>query len=92
MTLGIKYCGGCNPVYDRGAAVNELKESLKDLEISIEYYNAEKKYDVCLLVRGCNRDCVSAKEFCNCEHLIIAVSKEDFSGIRNELCALLQEK
>lgn len=25
MKVGIKYCGGCNPRYDRVAAVNQLK-------------------------------------------------------------------
>ncbi|MCH1983180.1 hypothetical protein MCG98_11445 [Ruminococcus sp. OA3] len=92
MILGIKYCGGCNPVYDRVAAVNELKESLKDLEISFTPYRAEEDYDFCLLVRGCNRDCVSDKEFSNCRQMFIAVCKEDFLIIKSELRAYCQAK
>ena len=77
-------------MYNRSAAIEELKSSLKDLEISFTPYRAEETYDVCLLVRGCNRNCVSVKEFSNCRRLFTAVCKEDFFIIKNELCAMLK--
>ena len=32
MKVGIKYCGGCNPRYDRVAAVNQLKREFPQVE------------------------------------------------------------
>ena len=90
MILGIKYCGGCNPAYDRVAAVNELKKSLKDLEISFTTYRADEDYDACLLVRGCNRDCVSDKEFSNCGRMFTVACNEDFLIIKSGLRAWFQ--
>lgn len=77
-------------MYHRSAAVEELKSSLKDLDISFTPYRAEDMYDACLVVRGCNRNCVSVKEFSNCRRLFTAVCKEDFVNIKNELCAMLK--
>lgn len=77
-------------MYNRSAAVEELKGSLKDLDISFTPYKAEESYEACLLVRGCNRNCVSVKEFSNCGQLFTAVCKEDFFHIKNELCAMIK--
>lgn len=32
MTVGIKYCGGCNPLYDSGYLISELKRQFLDHE------------------------------------------------------------
>ncbi|MGI6008306.1 MAG: hypothetical protein ACOX8E_12545 [Ruminococcus sp.] len=87
MRVGLKYCGGCNPTYDRSGAVAKLKSSLEDLNISFAPYRAEETYDACLLVRGCNRNCVSDQKFSNCGRLFIAACREDFDIIKKELCA-----
>ena len=35
MKVGVRFCGGCNPRYDRGAALRKLKEERKDVEFAI---------------------------------------------------------
>ena len=87
MKIGLKYCGGCNPVYDRTAAVEDLKSSLTDLNISFTPYRGDDTYDACLLVRGCIRNCVSDQKFSNCRRLFTAVCREDFDIIKIELHA-----
>lgn len=58
MELYVKYCGGCNPKYDRKKVVKEIERRL----------NAEIKYskpscgDICLLVSGCERACIKKEE------------------------------
>ena len=32
MRIGIKYCGGCNPVYNRGRQVKRLQEQYPEHE------------------------------------------------------------
>lgn len=91
MILGIKYCGGCNPTYDRVACVTELKQYLSDRDISFASYHENEQYDSCLLVRGCNRSCVSDKKFSNCGQLYVAVCKEDFLEIKRKLYAQLSD-
>ena len=56
MTIGVKYCGGCNPRYDRPAEISKVKESYSD--ITFESYNFKKEYDRVLLVCGCERMCL----------------------------------
>lgn len=85
MILGIKYCGGCNPTYDRVACVTDLKKSLSGLEISFVPYDEKIQFDYCLLVRGCNRSCVSDRKFSNCRHFYAASGREDFLEIKTKL-------
>lgn len=63
--IGIKYCGGCNPLFDRKKYVQELeRENGVPLEIAVE----ELEYDLIYVVCGCPVCCadisgLKAKEF-----------------------------
>ena len=92
MIIGLKYCGGCNPTYDRGAAVGSLKNYFKDKEVTFASYDPSGSYEYCLLVEGCNRECLPVKTFSNCGHLFVAVSQEDFNKIKDELCTILENE
>ena len=51
MKVAIKYCGGCNPDYDRIALVKHIEERLKD---NVEFVSAEDEdIDLVLAVEGC---------------------------------------
>ncbi len=53
--IGIKYCGGCNPSYERVEMVQRLQSSLKDRFIfSI---NDQQDVDIMVCVCGCPRAC-----------------------------------
>ncbi len=57
MRVGVKYCGGCNPRYDRPQLVARLKEELGD---GIEWVNAATAttpLDFVLVVCGCTAAC-----------------------------------
>ena len=63
LRVGIKYCGGCNPEYDRVAIVDNIKQSLQD-EIEIVRPESED-VDLILSVNGCSTACADLKSFEN---------------------------
>ena len=69
MTIGIKYCGGCNPRYDRVAKVTAFKAE----HPTFEYFSAKagRHYDYVFVVCGCPAACA--------EHNKINVKKQIFT-------------
>ena len=53
--VGLRYCGGCNPRYDRVELVRRLKEKFPNAQ----FVNAEpgEEYDAILVVCGCSARC-----------------------------------
>jgi len=54
-TIGVKFCGGCNPYYDRGAFFSSLKEKLSG-QCSFVYQNCPHPVGM-LIICGCERAC-----------------------------------
>lgn len=62
MRVGVKYCGGCNPRYDRVKFVTQLKQELGE---GIEWLNAstaENTLDFVLVVCGCTAACAEHRQ------------------------------
>jgi hypothetical protein len=55
MKVGIKYCGGCNPMIDRKRLVKQVMQKLAE-NCSYEFFNFED-CDVVLAVNGCSLAC-----------------------------------
>lgn len=54
-TIGVKFCGGCNPQIDRGKLFKQLKEIL-----SLEHellLDLKKPWDIGILLSGCPNAC-----------------------------------
>ncbi|MFA5634485.1 MAG: hypothetical protein WCX60_03565 [Anaerovoracaceae bacterium] len=62
MLCGVKFCGGCNPRFERGKALEELKRHFAD---RIEFAHAQEGtvYDVLLVIGGCTNCCASYCEY-----------------------------
>lgn len=58
MKIYVKYCGGCNPRYDRAALVGYLKEQLNEHVFSDE----PADQDVSLIVCGCASACADKSD------------------------------
>lgn len=58
MEIGIKYCGGCNPTYDRTDIVSRLKKYI-GIECTIEIAKQGIIYDVVVILCGCSSACAS---------------------------------
>lgn len=60
MTVGIRYCGGCNPRYDRVQAVERLKTKYP----GAAWENAAPgvRYDAVVVVNGCKTACTGTED------------------------------
>jgi 4-hydroxybutyrate CoA-transferase len=57
LKIGVKYCGGCNPEYDRKKSFDKLYEELKDI-YQFESVAVGIEYDIVLVLCGCARACI----------------------------------
>jgi len=61
LKIGIKYCGGCNPYYDRVALVKRIESRLQG---KVEFVSAANDdVDLVLAVEGCNTACADLSSF-----------------------------
>ena len=59
--VGVKYCGGCNPYYDRVALVERIKSRLKG---KAEFVGpSSDEVDLVLAVEGCQTACAYLNSF-----------------------------
>ncbi len=61
LRIGVKYCGGCNPSYDRVALVRQMENALAGEAAFVSF--EEKDLDVMLVVCGCETACVDISLF-----------------------------
>ena len=86
MKIGIKYCGGCNPNYDRIKAVTNMKEKLKDH--TFEIYKPGSSYDAAFIVCGCPTACADIED--KIKRKSYLTSEEDFDRIIDEILRKFQ--
>lgn len=61
MEIGVRFCGGCNPRFDRGKALATIREgSPRDTFLIAEEGN---EYDLLLVIGGCTNCCASFDHF-----------------------------
>ncbi len=54
LRVGVKYCGGCNPDYDRSEAVARIQQALSQ---RIRLTGPEEETDRVIAVQGCRTAC-----------------------------------
>lgn len=59
--IGIKFCGGCNPNYDRVAALERIQSRLSS-EVEFVRFDC-KNIDFILFIKGCDTECVDLNRF-----------------------------
>jgi len=62
LKVGIKYCGGCNPRYDRSSLVNQIVEDYKE-KITFENVKEKELYDSIIVVCGCGSRCADYRRY-----------------------------
>lgn len=63
MKCGVRFCGGCNPRYDRGEALKEIEYRLKDSDIEFKITTEDEQYDDLLIIGGCTNCCAGYDQF-----------------------------
>lgn len=88
--IGIKYCGGCNPTYERVEMVERVQSRLKDRFLFLRY--DQQNLDVLVLINGCPRSCATK----NLDHKEVPyrsiVAQNDFETLMDWLTALNEKK
>lgn len=80
MRIGIKYCGGCNPGYDRTALLEKIKENADSNHV-FESFKEEITYDVVIVLCGCTGCCRNYENIHSNHGKIIVSSEKDYSKV-----------
>ena len=74
MIVGIKYCGGCNPEYDRVALVEQIRCVLKG---KVEFVSTQSEgVELILAVQGCATACADLTPFKGLQIKIITKTED----------------
>lgn len=77
--VAVKFCGGCNPGYDRGQAYQTIREAVSDcalLSLPVE----GQAYDALLILRGCT-GCPYLYEEIDANERILCVKQDDIPEV-----------
>lgn len=61
MKCGVKFCGGCNPRFERGEVFRNIKKEIEQIEFS--YASEDECYDILLVIGGCQSCCASYEQY-----------------------------
>ncbi|MDD6310516.1 MAG: hypothetical protein PUB09_01075 [Firmicutes bacterium] len=61
MKCGVKFCGGCNPRYQRGDAYRTIKNDMTAIDFHL--VDEDDTYDNLLVIGGCPACCASYKQY-----------------------------
>jgi hypothetical protein len=86
MLCGVKFCGGCNPRYERGKALAAVKEHFGESP-RFAYAEEGRHYDLLLYIAGCVNRCTALSAYPS-ERGIVSLWDEDRIG---ETCARIED-
>ena len=85
MLLGLKYCGGCSPDYDRGEQVRRLAQKLDGL---VELVSPEDpRAEHVLVVMGCKNACADIRSLSG-RKLLLVHGEAEFKDAITTLLAI----
>ncbi len=83
LKIGIKFCGGCNPFYERMATVKKYINEHPEYEF--EFVREENEYDVIILVCGCMCRCITHDHLKSKYGFIHVSSAENFGYVKERI-------
>jgi hypothetical protein len=85
VIVGVKYCGGCNPSYDRPELVRRIQEAFPSVTFVYANEAREDQWDFALVVCGCPVKCADYKDFQGSLGKFVVASQNDFLGACGEI-------
>lgn len=82
VRIGLKYCGGCSPKYDRIETVDDIKKKFSDRVTFVSYEDPD--VDCILIIAGCPTACVDRDPFRDIKTIVIA-SDQDLNSSYEEI-------
>ncbi len=89
MKFGVKFCGGCNPHYQRGDAFRKIKADMP--HIDFEHAEEGVEYDILLVIGGCSACCPLIDRYTVKDEVIKMWSENQIEDIESKLEKKLQE-
>jgi hypothetical protein len=84
LLIGIKYCGGCNPKFDRAALVQKLKRELGK-KYDFEYAKEGTLYDTILVVCGCTSKCAKHENLKSKREKLFIITDSDYNIVLEKI-------
>lgn len=75
LRVSLKYCGGCNPAYDRAALAETIRSRLNGQVKFVQAADGNDA-DVMLVLAGCETACADLSAFDRCETIMIRSAGE----------------
>lgn len=71
----LRYCGGCNPRYERGTMVRSLQDDHPN--VTLEVFSSGQDYAGVLVVCGCTAQCAERRDLpADAPHCMIATEQD----------------
>ncbi len=83
MKYAVKFCGGCNPRYDRGKAFREIKEILSPERLEVISEGEECEY--LIVFCGCSAACADCSQYKWTKEKIVITSIEEVEKLKERL-------
>ncbi|MCR1899353.1 hypothetical protein NSA47_10195 [Irregularibacter muris] len=85
----IKYCGGCNPRYDRGQIVEKLKKQYSTINFTSSI-DPRKSWDLVIVLSGCMSSCTTHENLNGKHGKMIVRSLKDYKTLVHKLDEILE--
>ncbi|GAA0722701.1 hypothetical protein GCM10008905_14500 [Clostridium malenominatum] len=79
MDIGVKYCGGCNPRYERKNILERLRREYDG--ITIHLVKEDEIYDLIIVLCGCSSCCVNHENIKGKKGKLILSSEKDYNKL-----------
>ena len=78
-SIGLRYCGGCNPQIDRSKVIRKLEKGLKERGVKLDFTTStQNTVDTILLINGCMHACLE-------EEYLMEDNNPQFISIKGEM-------
>lgn len=82
MLIALKYCGGCNPRYDRGSLAEKLATDFPEAELVPSGNLGDRTPDVVAVITGCGSACADHEELAGRLGKVVLRDPEDYETLR----------
>jgi len=83
LYCAVKFCGGCNPRYNRVAVYHKICKSLEDNAVFVSP-NESEHYDLLLIIRGCTC-CPYLYEDISADYRIVLTDQSSIKDVLSEI-------
>lgn len=90
MRIGVKYCGGCNPRYDRTGFVARLKEELGSGVEWVGAGAAGEPLDFVLVVCGCTAACARHQDLNGVFGKTVVHTSAQYAAVVEQLAQMIK--